>query len=78
MKKYEAAQLMPKVGDVLTRTPTIVQVRGCKVFTPAQPCVVVEVNTRALWYRVQFRDGSTECYKVPTISGDAHWKEARR
>ena len=61
--KDEVRQLLPKVGDIRMEIPTIqdaVESAGPK------KCVVTEVNTAHLWYRVRFeKSGFYECYKVP-------------
>jgi hypothetical protein len=68
MTKKEARALLPRVGDVLRMTPTIVHLRGLVHDVPAQECKVVEVNRAHLWYRVKFKEsGFTECYKVPKL-----------
>jgi len=71
MELYEAARLLPKVGDKLRKAPTIVHLRGLSQEGKVQDCEVVEVNTRGLWYRVKFENGFTECYKVPEQAGGA-------
>ena len=66
MELYDAARLLPKVGDIRMEVPTFAKLPG-NAEMPARKCKVVEVNRPHLWYRVQFENGFTECYKVPAI-----------
>lgn len=63
--KKDAWTLLPRVGDKLRKTPTTVYLLGRTQAAEAQECEVVEVNRRGLWFRVQFPNSVTECYKVP-------------
>lgn len=65
MEIAELIRSLPKVGDKRMEVPTISdKVDGA----PPQKCRVVEVNSRGLWYRVQFiNTGFIECYKVPDL-----------
>ena len=66
MTKTEAMALLPKVGDILKESPTIIIATAHT--SPKRSCVVVEVNPQGLWYRVRFkRTGFYECYKVPRL-----------
>ena len=65
MERYEAERLLPKIGDKLRKAPTIVHPNGLSQEARVQECEVVEVNRAHLWYRVKFKNGFTECYKVP-------------
>lgn len=67
MERYEAERLLPKIGNKLRKAPTIVHLRGLSQEGKVQECEVVEVNRPHLWYRVQFENGFTECYKVPDL-----------
>ena len=63
MGKDEVQQLLPKVGDIRMEIPTVQD--GVESAGPKK-CVVTEVNTAHLWYRVRFeKSGFYECYKVP-------------
>ena len=62
--KREARALLPRVGDTLELVPTLAKVQGMPA-PPPWPCKVVAVNEAHLWYRVEFANGTTECYKVP-------------
>lgn len=65
ISKKEARRLLPKVGDVREEIPSYAKAPGMPT-PPPQKCVVVEVNTAHLWYRVAFIEtGLHECYKVP-------------
>lgn len=70
MDKQDARRLLPRVGDKLRKAPTIICTRGLLVESKAQECEVVEVNLAHLWYRVKFKNGFTECYKVPETRDD--------
>lgn len=66
MTKTEAMALLPKVGDTLKESPTMII--AVAHTSPKRSCVVVEVNPRGLWYRVRFEHtGICECYKVPKL-----------
>lgn len=65
MTREGAAELLPRVGDKLKKTPTVLAERGEVVGEDKQECEVIEVNRRGLWYRVRFKSGATECYRVP-------------
>ena len=65
MTMKDAQNLLPKVGDKLRKAPTIVHLRGLIQTAEVQECEVVEVHRDHLWYRVKFKNGFTECYKVP-------------
>lgn len=62
MTKDEVRGLLPRVGDELIERPTLTDKDGS---AKPQRCKVVEVNRRHLWYRVRFKNGTHECYKVP-------------
>lgn len=69
MDIINAERLLPNVGDTLMEVPTKeanFPGIGCSKMRP-QKCRVVEVNRAHLWYRVQFENGHTECYKVPAV-----------
>lgn len=60
-------QMLPKVGDYLMREPGALNSDLRKKIIRKR-CVVVEVNTQALWYRVRWLDSNyCECFKVPEI-----------
>ena len=66
MDIMDAIRSLPQVGDKRMEVPTP------KIYDQAaakpQKCVVEEVNTRHLWYRVRFKKtGHCECYKVPQL-----------
>jgi hypothetical protein len=64
----QLAAMLPKVGDVRQESPTVGKAAGYNECTPpAKRCTVVQVNADKLWYRVQFDDGGTECYKLPRL-----------
>ena len=67
MNIQDAQNLLPKVGDKMRKAPTLVGSTGLTHTAEVQECEVVEVNPRGLWYRVQFENGGTECYKVPKL-----------
>lgn len=60
--KAEAMELLPVVGDVLTRTPNL----GDRIQSP-DPVEgkVIHVNREHLWYMIQFESGFRQCFKVP-------------
>lgn len=63
--KEEARNLLPKVGDILMKPPTMSNKAACDTPQP-QKCEVIGVNHAHLWYRVKFlKSGTIECYKVP-------------
>lgn len=64
MTKDEVRSLLPRVGDKLIERPTLTDK---KYSAELQECTVVEVNTAHLWYRVRFKDGTCECYKLPKL-----------
>ncbi len=66
MDKEACRALLPNVGDEIIRTPSINDYTGW-AFPKPQKCRVVYVNREHLWYRVQFLDGTYDCYKVPDI-----------
>lgn len=66
MDKEATRALLPKVGEMLIRTPHLHKSLGIEAPTP-RTCVVVYVNRENLWYRVMFDNGTYECYKVPDI-----------
>lgn len=66
MDKEACMALLPNVGDELIRKPNVNDYTGCKRPRP-QKCTVVYVNREHLWYRVQFFDGTYDCFKVPYI-----------
>lgn len=68
MEKHEVLRLLPRVGDVRMEHFTIDKHGGIADVDKPQRCVVVEVNREHMWYRVQFENGFTECYKVPKLS----------
>lgn len=70
MEKYEAAELLPRVGDIRLEVPTITDEGRAQLKKP-QRCVVVEVNSAHLWYRVEFDNGFRESYKVPKVRGES-------
>lgn len=71
MDKQDARRLLPRVGDILRKAPTIVHLRGLSQEAKVQECEVVEVNRAHLWYRVRFHEfGIHECYKVPETRDD--------
>ena len=58
----DMAKRLPKVGDVRRERPTCTD----RAFlAPITECTVVQVNEKRLWYRVRFKDGFCECYKLP-------------
>lgn len=67
---YEIEQLvrmLPDVGDRLLKTPSALDTDNHNNINP-KPCVVIEVNPLACWYRVRFEDsGYCECFKVPEV-----------
>lgn len=69
MNVNDARTLLPKVGDKRMEVPTIGKTNNCieNTTTTPQECTVVEVNAAHLWYRVRFKSGWTECYKVPRL-----------
>lgn len=67
--KKDARELLPRVGDKLIKAPTLIHLRGLVHTAEPQACTVVEVNPAGLWYRVEFDNGGTECYKVPEEKG---------
>lgn len=72
--KEELKAMLPKVGDVLMRKQTI----GCtSADGPTKPrsCKVVYVNEEHLYYRVQFRNGCYECFKVPDIKMEGRCRQ---
>lgn len=69
MMKKDARALLPRVGERMRKAPTIVHLRGLVQTAEPQDCTVVEVNPAGLWYRVEFDNGGTECYKVPEEKG---------
>ena len=58
----DAAKLLPQVGDIRKERMTTGE---CVTIIPAQRCVVVEVNSKRLWYRVRYDCGICECFKWP-------------
>lgn len=54
---------LPKVGDELLRVPTL-NGGDCIGNPGPRPCVVDYVNEEHLWYRVRFRNGVQEAYKL--------------
>ena len=60
----EARKLLPNVGDRLIRIKRSHNTQGGYTYQKASG-VVDYVNRRHLWYRVRFKDGLTQCYKVP-------------
>lgn len=78
MTREGAAELLPRVGDKLRLAPTVLAGRGEVVDVTRQECEVIEVNRRGLWYRVRFKSGATECYRVPEdTSGERSGKKKR-
>lgn len=72
ISKEVLAASLPKVGDILMKSPHIVDSGGGHglIRFPKTKCVVTFVNTEHLWYEVQFlQEGITfrECYKVPEL-----------
>lgn len=64
--KKELRAMLPKVGDVLMKRQTFESTNNHELSEP-KSCKVVYVNEKHLWYRVQFRNGCHECFKVPEI-----------
>ena len=66
--KEELRAMLPRVGE--RRMEKMTASTACLVTSPTPlPCVVVEVNTEGLWYRVQFEQtGICQCYKVPELN----------
>lgn len=73
MTANEVRRLLPSVGDTRMETKSIFcdeKYRPDLHKNIAQPCTVVEVNAKHFWYRVEFSDGMSECYKFP--DGEAY------
>lgn len=62
----DARAMLPKVGDILVKTPTMHKCHGIGS-AKRQSCVVDFVHERHLWYRVRFKNGFCEAFKVPEI-----------
>ena len=67
MEKYEARNLLPKVGDQRMEIPTVDETTGIALPKDPKKCTVVAVYPAHLWYAVQFENGTRESYKVPNI-----------
>lgn len=64
--------MLPKVGDVLERPPTLHKSLGFGEAAP-QPCVVEYVNAPHRWYMVRFiKTGIRQCYKLPRVTGQGN------
>jgi hypothetical protein len=60
-------QLLPSVGEHLTRPPSALN-GDLRKNLIRRRCVVVQVNREALWYRVKWLNaGYYECFKVPEV-----------
>ena len=58
----DAAKLLPQVGDIRKERMSTGE---CMSVIPMLKCVVVEVNSKRLWYRVRYDCGICECFKWP-------------
>ena len=65
--KDEVRRLLPNVGDRRKEIMTTSE-KGTR---QPEDCEVVEVHRDRLWYRVKFKSGFTESYKLPKVEGDA-------
>ncbi|MBR5878008.1 MAG: hypothetical protein IKY91_00550 [Akkermansia sp.] len=63
----EVRAAMPRVGDHIIRKPHMTKDMSDRAPRP-QKCVVDYVNEEHLWYRVQFANGTRECYKAPELT----------
>ena len=64
ISKKTVREMLPRVGEERMEIMTMFTTNPLNDRKP-QPCVVVEVNPRGLWYRVKFKNGFSECYKMP-------------
>lgn len=73
VSKEQIRSLLPAVGD---KRRERVSGKDSELNRP-QACVVVEVNVKKMWYRVHFKAGFCECYKLPRLkpnkTGDVPW-----
>lgn len=58
---------LPKVGDVRIETTIVHRYWNYEVAS-VQECVVDYVNLEHLWYRVRFKNGTLESYKLPKLN----------
>lgn len=63
LTKEEAAALLPKLGDVVKKTPAFLKYEN-KEKPPEWPGEVIAVNEKRLTYTVKFESGLIETYKV--------------
>lgn len=56
---WDAASMMPQIGQTVSRKYNI----GCVSDNPEMRGRVVARHETHLWYRVEFPNGATECYK---------------
>lgn len=67
MPEEYVREKLPKVGDVVYRTPTLHKALGQCRNMPRRRGVVTYVHEEHMWYTVRFDCGYSESYKLPEV-----------